>query len=100
MSAFEVVPTTVSSAGGSLVANGARLESLADALRAAAGAGPACGDPAAQAAYGRMHQTWLEELMLLGEFVATVGDGATSAAELYQSVDQSAMPVPGPRPLP
>jgi hypothetical protein len=85
---FQVTPPHLEGAAAELNRAGTGIESVSSQLSALSGQGTELtGQPSAAGAFDDMVSTWTKELAGLGAYVASTGDGASTAATNYTVTD-------------
>ena len=85
---FQVTPPHLEGAAAELKRAGTGIESVSSQLSALKGQGAELtGQPSAAGAFDNMISTWTKELAGLGAYVASTGDGASTAASNYTVTD-------------
>jgi hypothetical protein len=85
---FQVTPPHLEGAAAELNRAGTGIESVSSQLTALSGQGTELtGQPSSAGAFDDMVSTWTKELAGLGAYVASTGDGASTAASNYTVTD-------------
>jgi hypothetical protein len=97
VSQIKVEPGGLRSAGGVAQAAGADLRGLAGEVLAALSAVGGPAPPQTSAAAETFSKGMQTAALAVGDGVASLGTNAGTAADVYEQVDEQAMPVAGPR---